>query len=931
MIRRPTVILLLLAAGCGTSWEAIDSDGDGYTRKDGDCWDAIEGPAGLSGADINPTATETWYDGVDQDCDGSDDYDQDGDGYVPADMTGLATAGVPGSGQLPGGDCWDEQAGPEGSELGGDVINPASAETWYDGVDQDCAADSDFDADGDSHDHNDHGGDDCDDEDAAVNPDASEIWYDGTDQDCDDNDCDQDGDGHDADGLGLGVCGSDDCDDEDDGIYPDDAVVEIWYNGIDENCDTNDGDQDGDGYWIADYEDLVVAIGGEPLEEPKGFGGDCDDADTDAYPGADETWYDGADQDCDGASDYDADGDSYDSSDHGGADCDDTDDAVNPEAFETWYDGTDQDCDGASDYDADADGHDSQAYGGGDCDDADALVSPDAPETWYDGADQNCDGGSDYDADIDGHDSILYSGDDCDDADPGISPSASEIWYDGTDQNCDGGSDYDADYDGYDSTDYSGDDCDDLRFDTNPTAPEVWDGADNDCNDLVDDMLAADVAIGWLDASNSGEQLGFAGALSQGDIDGDGFLEILVGSTTADSSTGAIWVVDARTPLSLHGTAAGYANPTLSGDAPGGFMAVMGPEQADLTGDGIADIAIGGTDATDSSNAALVVYAGGPSLAGELTASSAVLELTGAEGSSPPTVLSHLDMNGDGVAELLFADWSSAGTWGYSGSPVYLIEPSSLSGSMSLDSASSDYLFSWDEEDEAGRVMGGGDLDGDGYDDLVLGAPGYGSDEGLVAVYLGSSPLPDWTGWTGYTDHADLLITGDASDRLGDAGQPLFCDLDDDGAQDLVVATPSNDTLYVYLAAASLTGGSYSMSEADLVISGDPGSLFGAALEAGDVTGDGVDDLLVGAPGSDDPSSPSSTWNGALYLLDGLVISADATTVFSQASATLTPDRASMLGAAILATDLNADGIIDAIVAAPAYDGIGRAWLVPSP
>ncbi len=925
MIRRPAVFLLLLAAGCGTSWEAIDADGDGFTRQDGDCWDAVEGPAGLSGADIHPDASETWYDGVDQDCDGRDDYDQDGDGWVPEGMAGIATAGVPDSGRLPTGDCWDEIASPEGSDLGGADIHPDASETWYDGLDQDCDGSSDYDADYDGHDHAEHGGDDCDDDDAAINPDASETWYDGVDQDCDGlSDYDADRDGFDSSDHG-----GEDCADNDPAIYPDPSVVELWYNGIDENCDLNDGDQDGDGYWADDYEALVTAVGGDPLEVPSGFEGDCDDLVDSTNPGASEIWYDGTDQDCDGSSDYDADYDGYDSSEHAGLDCDDGDAAVNPEAFEIYYDGTDQDCDGRSDYDADRDGHDTTASGGGDCDDGDPTVSPDASEIWYDGADQDCDGLSDYDADRDSHDSSDHGGDDCDDADPGISPSASEIWYDGADQDCDGLSDYDADYDGYDSSEYSGLDCDDGRLDVFPGATEAWDGVDNDCNGLLDDMLAADVAQGWLDASAAGQQLGFTGALSFGDIDDDGQLDLLVGSTTADSSTGTVWAVDASHPTALGAPAANYASLTLFGVDPGGAMASMGPRQADVTGDGIDDLVIGGTDATDSSNSALALYQGGLGLTGELTASSAVLELTGANGAEPPVLLSHLDMDADGVAELLYADWSGQGSWGFVGSPVYLIQAAGLSGSIDLGSDDISYLFSWDEDHQPGRVMGGGDLDGDGYDDLVLGAPGYGGGDGVVALYLGSSPLPAWS-WNSYTDYADLAIEGSSGSGLGASGAPQLCDLDADSATDLVIADPSNDQVYVFLAASGLLGGVYGVDQADVVISGQAGSLFGAAIQAGDVTGDGVDDLLVGAPGSDDPASPSTTWDGALYLLDGLIVSAGSSADVSQASATLLPGQASLLGAAIVIPDLDGDGVIDPVVAAPAHDGQGRVWLFPS-
>ena len=76
------IAIALFALGCGEGITAFDGDGDGYTLADGDCWDATESPDGstLTGADIYPGATETWYDGVDQNCDGVDDNDADADG-----------------------------------------------------------------------------------------------------------------------------------------------------------------------------------------------------------------------------------------------------------------------------------------------------------------------------------------------------------------------------------------------------------------------------------------------------------------------------------------------------------------------------------------------------------------------------------------------------------------------------------------------------------------------------------------------------------------------------------------------------------------------------------------------------------------------------------------------------------------------------------
>ena len=156
-----------------------DSDGDGYKPSDGDCDN--------SDADVHPGATDTWYDGVDSDCDGQDDYDKDGDGY--RDPSGA------------GQDCDDDD--PD--------INPGAEDSTEDGIDQDCDGkdggtvivdDTGVETGLDTEDTGDpttdtgwwvdQDGDgyspsqgDCDDDDIRVNPLAAETCDDEVDNDCD--------------------------------------------------------------------------------------------------------------------------------------------------------------------------------------------------------------------------------------------------------------------------------------------------------------------------------------------------------------------------------------------------------------------------------------------------------------------------------------------------------------------------------------------------------------------------------------------------------------------------------------------------------------------------------------------------------------------------------------------------------------------------
>lgn len=105
-------------------------------------------------------------------CIPAGDQDKDGDGFTPNE-----------------GDCDDDN----------DSIYPEAADEWYDGVDSDCAGNSDYDQDQDGQDSSDHGGSDCDDGDSTIFEGAEDTWYDGIDQNCDGlSDYDQDEDGHDS-------------------------------------------------------------------------------------------------------------------------------------------------------------------------------------------------------------------------------------------------------------------------------------------------------------------------------------------------------------------------------------------------------------------------------------------------------------------------------------------------------------------------------------------------------------------------------------------------------------------------------------------------------------------------------------------------------------------------------------------------------------
>jgi MYXO-CTERM domain-containing protein len=337
----------------GVDDQEIDGDGDGSIG----CEDCDDSNAG------NFPLNQEFCDGFDNDCDGvanfdpiNGEFDLDNDGALGCNDCNDANPNMyPGNLEI----CDNFDNDCDGVIDENDAVD---ASTWYRDEDGDnfgspevstvaCVPPAGYIADNQ----------DCDDQDEDINPLGIEVC-DGADNDCNgavdepsalDSTTwylDADGDDYGDPEIGTLSCfqptgyvdENSDCDDSNDAINP--GMDEIWYDGIDQDCDGNDDDKDNDGY---NHEV------------------DCDDEDASINPGMEEIWYDGIDQDCDG-NDDDKDLDEFPLED----DCDDEDAAINPAAVEIWYDGIDQDCDGNDD-DQDRDGFPESE----DCDDTDPDLS----------------------------------------------------------------------------------------------------------------------------------------------------------------------------------------------------------------------------------------------------------------------------------------------------------------------------------------------------------------------------------------------------------------------------------------------------------------------------------------------------------------------------------------------------------------------------
>ena len=690
--------------------------------------------------------------------------------------------------------------------------------------------------------------------------------------------CDSDGDG---------FANDDDCAPNDADIYPRAAEV---CDGIDNNCDgsidenvtsTFYADGDGDGYGNAE-----VSI--EACEAPAGFltdQSDCDDVHASANPGAQEIC-DDIDNDCDTL--VDSDDDTVDAStgrtfyrdldedgygddlyvvtdcstpegyvDQGG-DCDDVDASLNPDT--QWY--SDQDLDGygsADHYTVSCTQPDGYIADDQDCDDANALVNPEAQEV--------CDG--DVDNDCDG----LF-----DDSDPKVDTTTFSSWY------------LDTDGDGYGETAVSvvqckapsgyvaaDNDCDETDTNVNPSMDEVClDGIDNNCDGgapecgLDEGTYDPEDAHILLSGSQTYEY--FGRQVATADINGDGAVDLAVASYGYDGSEG-----------STQGKVSVFLGPVTSARSPdlvieGGrssdYFGYSLESAGDVDGDGNDDMVVGGYY-SGSRGRGWLFYGATSVASGTWSSGDLASSIWDADNSSDYFGYSsegYGDLDDDGYDDFGFGAYyqDSGGT---SSGSVYIwyggsdrIEEVGSAGDADLQiygSSSSSYVGYINSHD-------GGDLDGDGLTDLVIGEY-YGSGNG----YYGAAHVVYGTGTAlvgSYktTDAGDARLLGPVTySYFGETIQ--IRDLDGDGYEELIVGTrygaSDKGEVYYFRGSAAPMSGDYSATnDAAGSFEGETTyDYFGRSVAAGDINGDGDEDLGIGAYGNDTNGSSA----GATYVFFG--------------------------------------------------------------
>jgi hypothetical protein len=412
-----------------------------------------------------------------------------------------------------------------------------------------------------------------------------------------------------------------------------------------------------------------------------------------------------------------------------------------------------------------------------------------------------------------------------------------------------------------------------VGFSGNTGSAYIYFGGSN-MNNTADVTLYGENSFNYFGNSVSGA----------GDINGDGYSDVIIGAPYSSSSAGKAYIYFGG--VNMDNT----SDISFSGESVNNYFGTSVASAGDMNGDGFSDVMVGANGNNSYTGKAYLYMEG---MTGTYFAN---LTMNGeAANNSFGSVASAGDVNGDGYSDVIvgatyFNPGFAKAYIFYGGSIMNNIADVILTG----DSGVSSFGYS---------VASAGDLNGDGYSDVIVGNPGY-SYTGRAYIFFGGSSM---------NNTVDVVMTGETTnDQFGHSVNTAG-DVNGDGYSDVIIGANGNGgnrgKVYIYFGGASMN------NVVDLSMSGETiGSLFGYSVStAGDVNGDGYSDVIVGAYNYNNNT-------GRAYIYDGGATMDTYTDVIMTGENTSSNFGISVSSAG----DVNGDGYSDVIIGA-AY--IGKAYI----
>jgi hypothetical protein len=440
------------------------------------------------------------------------------------------------------------------------------------------------------------------------------------------------------------------------------------------------------------------------------------------------------------------------------------------------------------------------------------------------------------------------------------------------------------------------------------------------------------------------------------DVNGDGFTDVLVGGPTFGGNRGRVYLFYSSGPRGVPTDPVIDENNNSAGQHVIGGEFGAGPQLfgasvalADVNADGLADLIVGAPAAFNGAGRIYVFYPirsanpDGVTLPGNATGTRTGIAGDAAHPGFGASVAAG-DINGDGLADVVAGavrDATQAGR-AYAFLAEFNATNPDQSGLMAPTVFGAHTLIRAEgADDRLGQAVALGDVNGDGFADVVLGANG--GPQGKAYVFLSTPyglPASEMEGTVPAVGAgaADTRIVGENASRFGTA--VAAGDVNGDGFQDVLVGGPAlggnRGRVYLFYSAGIKgvpTGpviDENNNTAGQHVIGGEFGAgeqRFGAAVAIGEVSGDGLAELVVGAPAS-------AAGAGRVYVFypirsanpDGVTLPGNATGT----STGIFGDAANpAFGTSVAIGDVNGDGFADVMGGAP-QSATGRAYVFHS-